>query len=179
MNKSRLHLNRNGDSILSSNFAKALCDIFNWSIEASDKVFFLESKVNNSITVNASRVISFLPRKDLNKLIIAHTLFVLIFARANFKSICARKLVQIYAEKGYARNLIRTKIISFHFIHFELFQKLLFWFKGNIYFFIIFKKNWHARKLIRAKKTYIAVARKLVHAKKFFLRCAKVNTREN
>ena len=61
-------------------------------------------------------------------------------------------------------------------IHFEPFQKLLFWFKENIYFFIRFKKNWHAQKLIRAKKTYIAVVQKLVHAKKNFLRWAKIST---
>ena len=33
---------------------------------------------------------------------------------------------RIYPEKSYARNLIRTKIISFHLIYFEPFQKLLF-----------------------------------------------------
>ena len=39
----------------------------------------------------------------------------------------------IYGEKGYAPNLIRAKIISFHLIHFEHFQKLLNTFK-NFYF---------------------------------------------
>ena len=40
------------------------------------------------------------------------------FARENW--------YRIYAEKAYARNLIRAKIISFHLIHSETFQKLLF-----------------------------------------------------
>ena len=105
------------------------------------------------------------------KILIFNILFVLIFARTNFRAFTQKSpfvrenQYTIYAEKGSARNLIRAKIISFHLIHFEPFQKLLFWFKGNICFFIRFKKNWHARKLMRAKKTYITVARKLVHAK--------------
>ena len=79
------------------------------------------------------------------------------------------------------QNLICAKIISFHLIHFEPFQKLLFWFKKNIYFFIRFKKNCHARKLIHAKKNYIAVAWKLVHKKKISfaarkLICVKIST---
>ena len=37
-------------------------------------------------------------------------------------------------------------------------------------------KKEKERKLMRAKKPYIAVARKLVRAKKAFLRCAKIST---
>ena len=108
------------------------------------------------------------------------TLFILIFVRTNFctfaqkNPFACKNLHRIYAEKGYVQNLIHTKIISFHLIYFEPFQKLLFWFKGNIYFFIRFKKNWHAQKLIRAKKTYIAVVQKLVHAKKFSFAAQKL-----
>ena len=107
------------------------------------------------------------------------TLFVLIFVHTNFctfaqKNPFARKnLHRIYAEKGYVQNLIHTKIISFHLIHFEPFQKLLFWFKGNIYFFIRFKKNWHAQKLICAKistnKVYIIWLWVLVHMCKMMI----------
>ena len=110
--------------------------------------------------------------KDLPRQI--YTLFVIIFALSRKKSICEQKLVQNLRWKRLC-----AKIISFHLIHFESFQKLLFWFKVNMYFFIRFKKNWHAPKLIRAKKTYIAVARKLLHVKKIFLRCSKINTCEN
>ena len=86
---------------------------------------------------------------------------------------------RIYVEKGYVRNLICTKIISFHLIHFEPFQKLLFCFKGNICFFIRLKKKQRA-KINTREKTYIAVARKLVHMRKNLYCCyAKISTREN
>ena len=62
----------------------------------------------------------------------SNTLFVLIFERTNFRafaqknSFARENWYRIYAEKGYMRNLIRAKIILFHLIHFEPFQKLLF-----------------------------------------------------
>ena len=53
-----------------------------------------------------------------------HTLFVLIFARTNFRA-CAQQnpfahqnYYRIYAEKGYVRNLIHAKIISL--LYFDL-----------------------------------------------------------
>ena len=63
-----------------------------------------------------------------------YTLFILIFARKLVQNLRWKRLCAKFAQK------------LFHLIHFEPFQKLLFWFKGNIYFFIRFKKNWHARK---------------------------------
>ena len=65
-----------------------------------------------------------------------HTLFVLIFARTNFRAFAQQNpfahqnYYRIYAEKGYVRNLIHAKIISFHLIHLEPFQKLYFDLKG-------------------------------------------------
>ena len=76
-----------------------------------------------------------IPLNHINSLF-CPTLFILIFARTNFRAFAqknpfARKnYYRIYAEKGYARNLIRAKIISFHLIHFEPFQKLYFDLKG-------------------------------------------------
>ena len=68
--------------------------------------------------------------------------------------------LHFYAEKGYARNLLRAEIISFHLIHFEPFQKLLFSFKGNIYFFIRFTSLLDTRE------------------KSLYYCCAKISTRE-
>lgn len=43
LNKSRLHLNKKGSSILSADFVKVLHDIFNWRIETSDRFYFIKS----------------------------------------------------------------------------------------------------------------------------------------
>ena len=58
-------------SFLSSNFAKALSDIFKSTIETHEKDYFLESKANKSITVNASSVISFLRSQHLGSKIVS------------------------------------------------------------------------------------------------------------
>ena len=117
------------------------------------KLLFFHLGVTNSKLKNIKLHLKLLTGKLKNKILISNhnhsrfTLFVPIFARTNFRALAQKNPFErenqyrIYAEKGYARNLIREKIISFHLIHFEPFQKLLLWFKGNIYFFIRFKKN--------------------------------------
>ena len=52
LNKSKLHLNREGSSILTSNFVKTL--VFNWLEKTSDKDSFPEAEKNKSKSVDTS-----------------------------------------------------------------------------------------------------------------------------
>ena len=70
LHKSRLSLNWKV-SILSSNFAKVLSNIFKWTIETNGKDSFLESKVVKSVAVNVSSVISSHWRQRLNSKILS------------------------------------------------------------------------------------------------------------
>ena len=75
LNKSKLHLNRKGSSILTSNFVKAPSHVFNWLEETSDKDSFSECEENKLKSVDASincSILGSLRRKHLKKLIIAH-----------------------------------------------------------------------------------------------------------
>ena len=75
LNKSKLHLNRKGSGILTSNFVKALSHVFNRLEETSDKDSFSEGEENKSKSVDASincSILGSLNRKHLKKLIIGH-----------------------------------------------------------------------------------------------------------
>ena len=75
LDKSKLHLNIKGSSILTGNFVKPLSHVFNWLEETSDKDSFSEDEKNKSKSVDASincRVLGSLRGKHLKKLIIAH-----------------------------------------------------------------------------------------------------------
>ena len=73
LNKSKLHLNKEGTSILSSNFVKG--HVFIWPEETGDKDSYSEGEKNKSKSVDASvncSILGSLRRKHLKKLIIEH-----------------------------------------------------------------------------------------------------------
>ena len=88
----------------------------------------LAGRVNGPITVQQfAEIFAKLFDEQLDILLTA--LFVLIFARTDFRAFAqtnafaSENQYRIYAEKDYPPNLLHAKIIAFHLIHFEPFQK--------------------------------------------------------